>query len=85
MYFVEGWPEFVNHHSLGHFEFLVFKYNGEMSFDVRIFDKNGTVKEYRPVGPSHQEPESSAVALSFPFFKKKIEVYSIGSKSYLVR
>ncbi|EYU37730.1 hypothetical protein MIMGU_mgv1a014508mg [Erythranthe guttata] len=42
IYFIRGWPEFVKHHSLVPLDILVFKYNGDSSFDVVIFDKNGT-------------------------------------------
>ncbi|KAL8060506.1 hypothetical protein ABFS82_02G029200 [Erythranthe guttata] len=72
IYFIRGWPEFVKHHSLVPLDILVFKYNGDSSFDVVIFDKNGTVRNYH----HHQESASS-----FPSFEKKMQSSNIGSKS----
>nr|ACJ86297.1 unknown [Medicago truncatula] len=40
VYFVDGWQQFVNDHSLKENDFLVFKYNGESLFEVLIFDGN---------------------------------------------
>ncbi|XP_039688815.1 putative B3 domain-containing protein Os03g0621600 isoform X2 [Medicago truncatula] len=38
VYFVDGWQQFMNDHSLKANDFLVCKYNGESHFEVLIFD-----------------------------------------------
>ncbi|EEF52479.1 B3 domain-containing protein REM16 [Ricinus communis] len=38
LFFDHGWREFVEYHSLEENDILVFKYNGESSFDVLMFD-----------------------------------------------
>ncbi|XP_057721306.1 B3 domain-containing protein REM16 [Arachis stenosperma] len=38
LYFTHGWKQFVKDHSLIENDFLVFKFNGESTFDVLIFD-----------------------------------------------
>ncbi|KAL8554400.1 hypothetical protein ACS0TY_002550 [Phlomoides rotata] len=48
IYIRNGWQEFAKHHSLGNLEFLLFHYNGDLSFDVTIFNKDGTEKTYQP-------------------------------------
>ncbi|PIN08678.1 hypothetical protein CDL12_18743 [Handroanthus impetiginosus] len=75
IYFGQGWQEFVKDHSLGKFEYLLFKYNEEMSFDVVIFDKNGCKKSY-------QESPSTFIS-SFPFFKHRINNCNVGRKCSL--
>ncbi|XP_057495735.1 B3 domain-containing protein At5g18000-like [Actinidia eriantha] len=41
MFLGDGWQRFVEAHSLGNNEFLLFTYNGNMCFNVRIFEQNG--------------------------------------------
>ncbi|KAF9608828.1 hypothetical protein IFM89_011866 [Coptis chinensis] len=43
-FFQNGWQDFVRDHSLGDYEFLVFRYDGSMCFNVHIFDKTGCEK-----------------------------------------
>ncbi|KAL6954264.1 hypothetical protein U1Q18_039385 [Sarracenia purpurea var. burkii] len=45
IFFKNGWEIFVNDHSLEFGNFLVFRYNGNSSFDVKIFGNNGCIKE----------------------------------------
>jgi hypothetical protein len=45
----DGWKQYFEDHSLGDNEFLLFKYNGEMSFDVLIFGKDGCERVYGPL------------------------------------
>ncbi|CAA0827609.1 B3 domain-containing protein [Striga hermonthica] len=62
IYFTSGWKKFVRCHSLGHAEFLIFKYNGSLSFDVVFYDPNGCRRNYGPglgVAPD-QRPASLA-------------------------
>lgn len=40
-----GWKQFYQHHSLGDYEFLVFRHNGNMCFDVQVFDKTGSERK----------------------------------------
>ncbi|KAG8368302.1 hypothetical protein BUALT_Bualt15G0031500 [Buddleja alternifolia] len=77
-YFRKGWQTFVEHHSLGDSEFLIFKYNGKMCFDVTIYDKNGCKKNHHSLGTS------SCFTSSLPFFESSMKDYSIGSKSCLL-
>ncbi|CAK9150826.1 unnamed protein product [Ilex paraguariensis] len=41
MFLQDGWQEFLRENFLGNNEFLLFRYNGNMCFDVKIFNKNG--------------------------------------------
>ncbi|GER42229.1 B3 domain-containing protein [Striga asiatica] len=50
IYFMSGWKKFVRCQSLGQAEFLIFKYNGSLSFDVVFYDPNGCGRNYGP-GP----------------------------------
>lgn len=43
-----GWQEFVRDHSVLEGDFLVFKYDGEVSFDVDIFGRSGCRKDENP-------------------------------------
>ncbi|KAK6136817.1 hypothetical protein DH2020_029440 [Rehmannia glutinosa] len=82
MYFVQDWQEFVKHHSLGHAEFLVFTYNGDMLFDVVIYDQNGCEKNYQSIRASRQESASSFTS-SFPFFRHVMKATNVGTSSTL--
>ncbi|KAK6159418.1 hypothetical protein DH2020_006732 [Rehmannia glutinosa] len=82
IYFVQGWQDFLKHHSLGQQEFLVFKYNGHMSFDVAIYDKNGCEKNYQSIRASRQESASSFTS-SFPFFRHVMKATNVGTSSTL--
>lgn len=42
----DGWKQYFEDHSLGDKEFLLFKYNGDMSFDVIIFGKDCCERVY---------------------------------------
>ncbi|KAH9309577.1 hypothetical protein KI387_037488, partial [Taxus chinensis] len=42
--FSHGWENFVHHHGIEFGDFLVFKYICESNFKVRIFGRNGCVK-----------------------------------------
>ncbi|XP_043721389.1 B3 domain-containing protein Os11g0197600-like [Telopea speciosissima] len=44
-FFQDGWPMFVRDHSIQVGDFIVFKYDGESQFSVRIFDKSGCEKQ----------------------------------------
>ena len=46
IYLRNGWKQYFTEHSLGDNEFLLFKYNGELRFDVIIFGKDGCERVY---------------------------------------
>jgi hypothetical protein len=52
----DGWEDFVRDHSLGNFEFLLFRYDGALSFNVQIFDKSACEKEDSFYVEPHQKP-----------------------------
>ncbi|XP_030446954.1 B3 domain-containing protein Os03g0212300-like [Syzygium oleosum] len=45
LYFDGGWPEFVEDHSVQTGDFLVFHYDGEAGFQVRVFDPTMSPRE----------------------------------------
>ncbi|GAB2279693.1 hypothetical protein Dimus_014335 [Dionaea muscipula] len=47
LFFKEGWPEFVRDQNLTFGDFLVFHYDGDSTFLVKIFGKNGCSKNTR--------------------------------------
>ncbi|XWS54854.1 hypothetical protein CRYUN_Cryun10bG0125400 [Craigia yunnanensis] len=49
-----GWQQFYQDHSLGDDEFLLFRYNGNMCFDVQIFDKSGCERKKVSIARTHQ-------------------------------
>ncbi|XP_077218594.1 B3 domain-containing protein Os01g0723500-like [Tasmannia lanceolata] len=55
-YLQDGWQEFVKAHSLKVSEFLVFRYDGNMRFNVLIFDKTACEREDIFTSDSFQEP-----------------------------
>ncbi|XP_077218016.1 B3 domain-containing protein Os01g0723500-like isoform X2 [Tasmannia lanceolata] len=55
-YLQDGWQEFAKAHSLRVSEFLVFRYEGNMRFSVRIFDKTACGREDIFTSDGFQEP-----------------------------
>lgn len=45
LYFGGGWPKFVEDHSIQTGDFLVFQYDGEAGFKVRVFDPTASPRE----------------------------------------
>lgn len=45
LFFQNGWPDFVEENFLQLGDILVFKYQGNSQFDVKMFDKTGCEKE----------------------------------------
>ncbi|KAL3621194.1 hypothetical protein CASFOL_036106 [Castilleja foliolosa] len=75
-YFAEkGWQEFLKHNSLGRAEFVVFKYNGDKSFNVVIYEKNGCKRNY---------PSASRFTSPFHFFNHVIKNSNIGTPSTML-
>lgn len=81
VYLVQGWEDFVKGHSLGVLEFMVFLYNGSMSFDVNIYGKDGWQKNYDAPLPECA-PSSTP---PFPFFRHEMKSYNVGHNCSLVR
>ncbi|KAL5731886.1 hypothetical protein ACHQM5_004571 [Ranunculus cassubicifolius] len=48
----DGLQKFLTDHSLGNYEFLVFSYQGNMTFAVKIFDMSGCEKQYKLKEPA---------------------------------
>ena len=48
IWFCNGWQDFVEYHSICYGYFLVFRYEGNSSFHVLIFDKTATGIQYPP-------------------------------------
>ena len=48
IWFCNGWQDFVEYHSVCYGYFLVFRYEGNLSFHVLIFDKTTTEIQYPP-------------------------------------
>ena len=46
VYFAGGWAEFVRANRLEEENFLVFKYEGNMVFTVKVFETSGCIKNY---------------------------------------
>ncbi|XP_048134461.1 B3 domain-containing transcription factor VRN1-like [Rhodamnia argentea] len=46
----KGWREFMQHYSVGHGHLIVFKYEGNSSFHVMIFDKSASEIDYSSSG-----------------------------------
>lgn len=55
MYLQDGWQQFLKDNSLGDREFLLFRYDGNMCFNVQIFEKNGCERVGMSVTGKHQE------------------------------
>ncbi|XP_048135279.1 B3 domain-containing transcription factor VRN1-like [Rhodamnia argentea] len=49
----KGWREFMQHYSIGHGHLVVFKYEGNSTFHVMIFDKSASEIDYSLSGISN--------------------------------
>ncbi|KAF5184608.1 B3 domain-containing protein [Thalictrum thalictroides] len=58
-YLTDGWKEFVRDHCLGEYDFLIFRYEGNMHFTVEIYDKTECQKHVGFSTQMHQELGSS--------------------------
>ena len=50
-----GWQQFYKDHFLGDHEFLLFRHNGNMCFDVEIFDKSGCERKNVSITRTHRD------------------------------
>lgn len=48
-YLQDGWQDFMRFHSLGKNEFLLFRYDGNSHFSVRIYDQSGLERQSESV------------------------------------
>lgn len=78
MYLEDGWSQFIKDNKLGDDEFLVFRYDGDMHFHVKIFDKSG-VK--RSSAPKSEEKRSEKRARGRPRKHPIVPVLSNGESS----
>ncbi|KAJ4967525.1 hypothetical protein NE237_019374 [Protea cynaroides] len=69
--FTEGWNDFVRDNDLRFGDFVVFRYEGAMVFDVKIFDRSSCEKKYHPPATAikretrkHQEREDSRIKIT---------------------
>ncbi|KAJ4763163.1 B3 domain-containing protein [Rhynchospora pubera] len=46
IFFQRGWPEFMKAHDMHIGYFLLFQYNGNMNFEVKVFDTTCCLKDY---------------------------------------
>ncbi|KAL5705091.1 hypothetical protein ACHQM5_023436 [Ranunculus cassubicifolius] len=60
-YLQDGWVDFLRDHSLGDFEVLIFRYDGDMCFRIEIFEKTAVKKEYTFDTEKRQEARISPV------------------------
>lgn len=45
LFFCDGWPTFARDHALECGDFLVFRYDSELNFNVQVFDQSACEKE----------------------------------------
>lgn len=46
MCFLDGWPQFVNHHSLSIGEIVLFRHTANLHFNVFVFDSTACEEEF---------------------------------------
>ena len=57
IWFCDGWPDFVEYHSICYEYFLVFRYEGNSNFHVHIFDKTAIEIQYPSSKNCRQEDQ----------------------------
>ncbi|XP_038714674.1 B3 domain-containing protein Os03g0620400-like isoform X2 [Tripterygium wilfordii] len=55
LFFGKGWKAFVEDHSLEEGDLLLFKYDGNLVFDVKVFGKNRCEKSMAPRKDDHEQ------------------------------
>lgn len=81
VYLYRGWRTFVKDHSLEEYDFLLFKYYGNMRFKVKVFGKSSCEKHtYPTVGVEVENYKYQTK----PILKRVISSYSIKQSAYLV-
>ncbi|XP_019261604.1 PREDICTED: B3 domain-containing protein REM5-like [Nicotiana attenuata] len=76
----EGWEKFVEEHDLQYGDMLVFRYEGNMEFEVSIFHSNQCEREYEEEQEAHNVEETSN---KFEF--KGIDSHKPFSQTHFVR
>ncbi|GAB4847040.1 hypothetical protein Ancab_026052 [Ancistrocladus abbreviatus] len=75
LFFKDGWQEFVNYHTLEFGDFLIFRYDGNSSFTVKLFGKNGCAKQSDVAGncnkPSLIKPKPEETEVLLPLGKRE--------------
>eukprot|EP00268_Persea_americana_P018357 TRINITY_DN19129_c0_g1_i3.p1 TRINITY_DN19129_c0_g1~~TRINITY_DN19129_c0_g1_i3.p1 ORF type:complete len:480 (+),score=94.54 TRINITY_DN19129_c0_g1_i3:288-1727(+) len=77
VYFLKGWKEFVDSHSLSIGYLLVFRYDGNSQFNVLIFDRSACEKEY-PYATENDEESCSNNGSCSPEKKSDDSVEIVG-------
>ncbi|KAM5551986.1 B3 domain-containing transcription factor VRN1-like [Rosa sericea] len=62
-WFERGWPEFSRFCSLNYGTFLVFRYEGNSHFEVRIFDTSATEIDYPLIIPKIEEADEDDLSI----------------------
>ena len=71
VWFQSGWQEFAEYYSIGYGHFLVFRYEGDSTFRVLIFDKTASEIEYPTTkDQNHEEP-------SVPTMTESVEILDV--------
>ncbi|OMO87672.1 hypothetical protein CCACVL1_08832 [Corchorus capsularis] len=84
LFFTNGWAEFVKDISLEENDLLIFRFNGESSFNVWVYDpSNGTEKEalYFPGGSSSRDAAGPSDAQGQPKRRDKAKFVVVKSSS----
>ena len=61
-----GWKEFADYYSIGYGHFLVFRYDGDSTFRVLIFDKTASEIAYPSTNYQHQQEPNANIGGSQP-------------------
>ncbi|KAH1131591.1 hypothetical protein J1N35_002969 [Gossypium stocksii] len=88
--FEDGWQDFARDHDLHVGDFLVFRYGGNMVFDVVVFDTSACQRQYpllatqtqqpaKEIGKQHEKRTSTSVTLESPHFVSNLTLESMKS------
>ncbi|KAH9609130.1 hypothetical protein KSS87_004495 [Heliosperma pusillum] len=95
-YIEEGWPKVMEDNALGDKEFLVFRYDGNMCFNLQIFEKTGCERIYPTIVSNNPKEEcvpeeitvdrhgNYTVNFENPHYKKCLKEYNV-SRGYVLR
>lgn len=64
IYFQKGWSEFAKAHDLHAGYFVVFRYEGNMIFKVKVFDTTGCIKDFSLGSNTRHVPTYNEVEIS---------------------
>ncbi|GMQ02669.1 hypothetical protein CsSME_00048784 [Camellia sinensis var. sinensis] len=67
-----GWTDFAKRHDLQVGDFLVFRHEGDMVFDVMAFDQSACEREYQPLDDEDKDDEESSESESSKDISRKL-------------